>query len=155
EPIVREGEDGPGYISIVADDRTAEPLRNLPFEYRLGARHLYADAGGQSLFTDNENNAERIYGTRNRRPYVKDAFHRHAIGGEDCVNPDGVGTKACLHYRHVVPGQGHLVLRMRLTPDRLESPLADVDAIADRRKAEADEFYAAIQPAGATADEKL
>ena len=155
EPIVREGEDGPGYISIVADDRTAEPLRNLPFEYRLGARHLYADAGGQSLFTDNENNAERIYGTRNRRPYVKDAFHRHVIHGEDCVNPDGVGTKACLHYRHVVPGHGRLVLRMRLTPDRPESPLTDVDAIVDRRKAEADEFYAAIQPAGATADEKL
>src|SRR5499433_1560629 len=44
EPILREGNEGPGYISLVADDRTAEPLRNLPFEYRLGARHLYADA---------------------------------------------------------------------------------------------------------------
>ena len=155
EPILREGEEGPGYISLVADDRTAEPPRNLPFEYRLGARHLYAEAGGQLLFTYNENNAERLYGTRSRRPSVKDAFHRHVIHGEDCVNAEGVGTKACLHYRRVVPGHGRLVLRMRLTPDRPERPLADVDAVVDRRKGEADEFYAAIQPARATADEKL
>src|SRR5262249_39584955 len=142
-------------ISIVADDRTAEPLRNLPFEYRLGARHLYADAGGQPLFTDNENNAERIYGTRNRRPYVKDAFHRPVIHGGDRVIPARVGPRPCLPSGPGGPSHGPLVPRMRLPPDRLESPLADVDTVVDRRKAEADEFYAAIQPAAATADEKL
>ena len=36
---------------------------------------------------------------QSRRPYVKDAFHRNIIHGEDCLNPDRVGTKACLHYR--------------------------------------------------------
>ena len=155
EPILREGRREAGFISIVADDRLSEPLPNLPFEYRLGARHLYAEAGGRPLFTFNETNNERLYGTKSRTSYVKDAFHRHVIGGEDCVNPEAVGTKACIHYRHVVPGRGRIVLRMRLTPDVLEAPLADVDAIVARRAAEADEFYAAIQPPSATADERL
>ena len=155
EPILREGPEGAGYVSLVADDRTTMPLRNLPFEYRLAARHLYANVGGQPLFTCNETNAERLYGSKSRRPHVKDAFHRHVIHGEDCVNSDGVGTKACLHYRHVVPGRGRLVLRLRLTPEALEHPLADVDAVVDQRRTEADEFYAAIQPPAATPDEKL
>ena len=155
EPMVREGEEGPDHVCLVADDRTAEPLRNLPFEYRVAARHLYADAGGRPLFTYNETNRERLHGVRSRRPYVKDAFHRHVIHGEECVNPEGVGTKACLHYRHMVPGRGRLVLRMRLTPETLERPLAEVDAVVDQRAAEADEFYAAVQPPAATADEKL
>src|SRR5262249_30105217 len=138
EPIVREGSSGPGFQCLLADDRTGEPLRNLPFEYRLGARHLYLDAGAQLLFTYNETNIERLYGARSRKPSGKAASPRHVIHGEDCVNPDGIGTKACAHYRLMVPAGGSAVLRMRLTPDALENPLADVDAVLAERKAEAD-----------------
>src|SRR6185295_3405510 len=99
----------------------------------------------------------RVFGPGNkgRKPYVKDAFHRHLIEGEDCLSPDEVGTKACAERRFVVPAHGSVVLRMRLTPDTLEAPLADVDALIDERRGEADAFYAAVQPAAATADEKL
>ncbi len=157
EPIVREGPAGDGFQTLVADDRTAEPLRNLPFEYRLGARHLYVEGAGRLLFTDNETNASRVFGpwARNRKPYVKDAFHRHVIQGEDCVNPDGVGTKACAERRLVVPAGGRAVVRLRLSPDRLQVPLGDVDAIIEARRRDADEFYAEVQPERATADEKL
>jgi hypothetical protein len=101
EPIVREGEPGEGFVALVADDRVSEPLRNLPFEYRLGSRYLYAPAGARALFTDNETNAPRVFGSwaKNRRPYVKDAFHRQLVNGEECVNREGIGTKACLDYR--------------------------------------------------------
>ena len=135
-------------VTIVADDRTAEPLSNLTFTYRLGERRLSGPLGGEPLFTNNETNAHLS-------PYTKDAFHRHIVHGEDAVNPERAGTKACIHYQREIPAGGSFVWRFRLTPERLDAPLDDVDAIVDTRRREADEFYAAIHPAGATADERL
>jgi len=156
EPLIRAGDPGKGFETLLADDRSGEPLRNLPFEYRLGARHLYVEGEGRLLFTDNETNAPRVYGpeARSRKPYVKDAFHRHIVNGEDCVNPEGVGSKACADRRLLVPARGRAVLRLRLTPDTLADPLADVDAIVEERRKDADAFYAEVQPKGATEDEK-
>ncbi len=157
EPIIREGEGGAGFAHLIADDRTGEPLRNLPFQYRLGPRHLYVEGQGRFLFTNNETNAPRVFGpgNRSRKTHVKDAFHRYVIDGEDAVSPDEIGTKACAERRFVVPAGGNVVLRLRLSPDGLEAPLVGVDAIVEARRAEADEFYAAIQPSRASADEKL
>jgi hypothetical protein len=157
EPIIVAGPSGPGFQSLLADDTTGEPLRNLPFLYRLGPRHLYMDAGGPLLFTYNETNAERLYGpgARSRKPYVKDAFHRRVVGGEEATNPEEVGTKACAALRRVVPARGSITLRLRLTPETLDDPLAAVDDVIESRRAEADSFYAAVQPPAATADEKL
>jgi hypothetical protein len=156
EPVVSAGPGGRGFQELRADDRPGEPLRNLPFEYRLGERHLYVEGDGRLLFTDNETHAERVFGpwAKSRKPYVKDAFHRHVVGGEDCVNPEGIGTKACAERRLVVPAGGRAVIRLRLAPGPLADPLADVDAVVAQRQREADEFYAAIQPSGASEDEK-
>src|SRR3712207_8071504 len=49
-------------------------------------------------------------------------------------------------FRSLVPGGGSATLRLRLTPAVLEEPLHDVDAALERRVAEADAFYEAIQP---------
>ncbi len=159
---------GTGAVCLVADDTGAEPLRNLLVEYTLGARYLYAD-GGRPLFTNNETNFARVYGVPNRSPYVKDAFHRHVIHGEDCVNPEQVGTKAAVHYAGVmVPAGGSAVFRLRLTDvawsgdhtttgltDRPSAdPLADVDRIVEERRHEADAYYDTIHPPGATAEER-
>ncbi|MFI5184806.1 MAG: glucosidase, partial [Vicinamibacteria bacterium] len=156
EPILRVGSSGPGFDCLVADDRASEPLKGLSAEYRLGSRHLYAPSGGRFLFTFNETNAPRVFGpwARSRKPYTKDAFHRFVVSGEDSVNPDEIGTKACAQHREVIPAGATRVLRFRFTPEVLEDPLGDVDTVIDLRKAEADEFYAAIQPARATEDEK-
>ena len=155
-PVIHLGPSGPGYESILADDTSGEPLHNLPFEYRVGARYLYVEPGGRFLFTNNETNAPRVFGpgASSRSPYVKDAFHRHVVAGEDCVNRLEVGTKACLERRLVVPPRGSVSLRLRLTPDSLEDPLKDVDRVLGQRQAEADEFYAEIQPKGASEDER-
>src|SRR5262249_43553726 len=51
------------------------------------------------LFTENDTNAERLYGVPNASPYVKDAFHRYVVDGDaTAVNPAGMGTKACARY---------------------------------------------------------
>src|SRR6478609_1549808 len=143
-------------IALVADQSNATSLHNLQFPYSLGLHYLYAPPGGEALFTDNENNAVRLYGcSDNRKPYVKDAFHRHIINHENCVNPRLTGTKSCIHYQQKVPTAGSMILRLRLTPEKLAAPLNDVDEIVRRRKAEADEFYASVHPPKATAEEKV
>ena len=156
EPRIAPGPAGAGYLSLAADDTDADPLPNLQFEYRLGPRYLYGEVGGEPLFTDNETNMPRVYGpgAGSRKPYVKDGFHRHIVNGEPTVNPDRVGTKACLHYVRQVPAGGSIVLRLRLTPDQMKNPLKDVGAVVGKRKAEADEFYETIHPPKATEDER-
>jgi len=145
------------HVALVADGtQAAAGLRNLQFPYSLGTQYLYAEKGGEAMFTDNESNQVKLYGcAENRKPHVKDAFHRHIIHHEDCLNPQPTGTKACVHYHQTVPPGGSMVLRLRLTPEKLPAPLNDVDEIVRQRKAEADEFYAAVHPPSATADEKL
>jgi hypothetical protein len=146
------------FVAIRADDRNARPLKNLPMEWRLGPRYLYGPAGAQVLFTNNETNAPRVFGegAQSRSPYVKDAFHRYLIHGEqDAVNPEQKGTKACLAYKLRVPAGGQVVLPLRFSPGQLADPLADVDTIMADRKREADEFYAVAQPSHASAEEKM
>jgi mannosylglycerate hydrolase MGH1-like protein len=144
-------------VMLVADDHGAEQLQHLMVPYRLGVRRLYAPAGGEPLFTDNETNGPAVWGpgASSQSPFTKDAFHRQIVHGESAVNPARSGTKACLHYLCTVPAGGSMVWRLRLTPEELEAPLDAVDAIVAQRKADADEFYAAIHPARATADERL
>ena len=157
EPAIRLGPSGKNFKSLEADDSLAEAMPNLSYEYRLGRRYLYGDADGQPLFTDNETNAPRVWGAgaQSRSPFVKDAFHRYVIGNEQCVNPEQVGTKACLHYAaRNVPAGGSIVISLRLTNKVLKQPLADVEKIIAERKAEADEFYGSIHPAKASEDER-
>ncbi|HTD57209.1 MAG TPA: hypothetical protein VK670_17595, partial [Silvibacterium sp.] len=95
------------------------------------------------------------YGVHSADRYFKDGFHRVIVNGEqDAVNPEHRGTKACLHYEYSVPSGKSVVVRLRLTPETLQVPLKDVDAIIDQRRHEADEFYAAIHPPKASEDEK-
>ena len=113
------------------------------------------------LFTENETNAERLFGAPNRTPWVKDAFHERVVRGRtDAVNPADTGTKAAAWSRFVVPSGGTATVRLRLReepPDPTSTaaaPTGDVDSIILHRRAEADEFYAALQPASLDQDER-
>ncbi|MGB5396715.1 MAG: glucosidase [Gammaproteobacteria bacterium] len=156
-PVIRADDAAAddNFVCLVADDSASSGLTNLPFSYELGERRLYAEADGELLFTNNETNTARVYGVEDDTSPVfsKDAFHRHVIHGESCVNPAREGSKACVHFTRTIPAGGKLMLRLRLTDQRLDNPLADVDSIIDTRRAEADEFYAGIHPAKASEDE--
>ena len=157
EPSIRPGPSHREFVSLISDDSAVEVLSNIPVHYRLGPRTLYASPG-QPLFTDNETNGAVVFGPghTSRSEYTKDAFHRRIIGRVNCTNPNQTGTKSAIHYVFdaIPPGQS-VVLRLRLT-DQLDmkTPLADVDSIMAHRQQEADEFYAHVQPARASADEK-
>jgi hypothetical protein len=109
------------------------------------------------LFTENETNTERLWGTPNESPYVKDAFHRYLIEGRpDVVNPDQTGTKAAAHYVLEVDAGASAVVRLRLCgPGDAAIGTDAVDAIFADRLAETDEFYASITPPSTSADEAV
>jgi len=115
----------------------------------LGDFRLYGDAcGGVSpelLFSDNETNMPRLFGT-GRAGHYKDAFNDYLVHGDiAAVNPAQEGTKAALHYSAAIPAGGEVVLRLRLTPPGQAQPFAEFDRIFAERQAEAEAFYAHIQ----------
>ncbi len=125
----------------------------------LGRLRLAAEtAPAALLFTENETNAERLFGTSNPSPYVKDAFHRYLIEGRsDAVNPAGEGTKAALCYRLDLPPGGEAVLHFRLTAEGSWTAKAfgdDFNHIFETRIMEADAYYAPRIEPGLSEDGK-
>jgi hypothetical protein len=123
---------------------------------QLGDRFLYCDGDAPLLFTENETNTERLFGTANRTPYVKDAFDRYLVHGRaEAVNPDGTGTKAAVHYTLTVPGQGERTVRLRLREAAAhprDGAFSDFDPVMRDRRREADEFYASVIPSSSSPD---
>ncbi len=159
EPLISVLELPGGQRSLLADDSNAPPLEGLLADSRLGPHHLDIPADAELLFTNNDTNGPRVYGpgAQSRTPYVKDAFHRHIVSGEtEATNPELRGTKSCAHMRFMVPPGEAAVMRMRLTPSATPwTRLETVDNVIADRKKDAEEFYAAVQPAKATPQEKL
>ena len=73
EPRISPGLSGAGFDSLIASDCTAHILKNLAFKYRIGPLYLYADPGGEMLFTNNETNPARapLIGPAAPRPSTK------------------------------------------------------------------------------------
>lgn len=144
-------------LCIYADDQNLKSMRYLLFDYHLGRRYLYATAGATPLFTHNDTNRMALWSESNEVPYVKDAFHRYLIEKEQkAVNPKNVGTKAALHYFYPsVPAGKSVVIELRLTNRKMETPLKTVESVIAERKKEADLFYDGIAPLKATEEEKL
>ena len=121
-----------------------------------GAYWLYGRREGECLFTENESNAERLWGLPNGTPYVKDAFHRCVIEGlAAAVNPALTGTRfAAWHSFGVAPGkQAQLDLVLSAKP--LAAPFERNDAVLAARAAEANEFYRDLLPGGGPEDQRI
>ncbi len=103
--------------------------------------------------------------TKNRTPYVKDAFHRYLIGGERAGRESGTEgneSRGALLRRDAARGELD-GLRCRLTDSNpWKTPHAApeyfgsaFDAVFAERIREADEFYAERTPGGVTDDARL
>ena len=104
------------------------------------------------LFCENESNRERLFDEPNTTPYPKDGINDHVVSGAPTVNPARQGTKASFHETLTVPAGGRRVIRLRLTRETDAAPapgaFADADEVLALRRAEADDFYASVLPAG-------
>jgi hypothetical protein len=120
----------------------------------LGTRHWYCEGAPELLFTENESNNARLFGTGNLALFVKDGIGEHVVNGlADKVNPHGAGTKvAARHVLELAPGETR-VLHLRLTDSATDAPFGEAfHAAFAARRHEADAFYDSIVPAAAGAD---
>jgi hypothetical protein len=132
------------------------PVIELDEQY-YGERYVYCEGNPQLLFTENETNQQRVFGSANASPYVKDSFHDYVVGGiRESVNPAETGTKAAAHYRYEIPAGQSKVIRMRLTkgawPSARKPFGPDFEKAFSQRIREADEFYSAVIPEDLTGD---
>jgi hypothetical protein len=111
---------------------------------------LYCEGDASLLFTENETNHERLFGTRNASPYLKDGINNFVVNGSTyAVNPAQTGTKAAADYPLTVAGGQTQVIRLRLTtaaPAIMRNPFGDFEKIVSERLRDADEFYESITP---------
>ena len=172
-PIVRKAPDTPGALCAELE------------HWQYGKRWFLSSGQPQLLFTENETNFQSIFNSRNRTPYVKDAFYQYLIhNNKSAVNPAHSGTKmAALYSMHLIPGES-ATFKLRLTDvDPLggmdsDSPMvgfsaspgvrepakgvpgtndfaAGFDAVFTQRKKEADEFYDSRIPKNLSTDARL
>jgi hypothetical protein len=153
KPELVRADLGNGVASVVA--------RHSEFEdYRL-----HCEGTEQIFFTENETNTRRVFGTPNRSPHVKDGIHNFVVGGEaEAVNAEGRGTKCAADYCLALSAGESATLRLRLRrepepgaadTDPAPAPFgSDFEHIVQRRREEADEFYAALTPGPLSTDER-
>ena len=138
---------------------------------QYGWRWLLCEREPELLFTENETNSRKLFGSENRTPYVKDGINDYVVHGDrGAVNPDKTGTKASALYRlRISPGETQ-TLRLRLTAQEpkvarmsasrlviADAPKTELlgqgfESIFSARRSEADEFYAKRAPKGLSAD---
>ena len=150
----RNGEAYPPRPRLAADG----PSRVAAEHGTLGRFVLDVDPGPgglvpELLFTGNETNDERLFGTPNTSPWVKDAFHAYVVSGRAAaVNPAREGTRAAAHHVLTVAAGAEVTLRLRLADAAATAAAPEpfgpgFDATFAARIAEADAFHAVSVPA--------
>jgi hypothetical protein len=147
KPVLKQATGGKGSQAVAASHTL------------LGERYLYCEGDVPLFFTENETNNQRIFGTPDAGPYVKDGINNYVVDGkQDAVNPQKTGTKAAAHYQVDVGAGKTAMIRLRLTdmaPAALRAPFDNFAEIMQGRQREADEFYRAITPERVSKDGAL
>ena len=140
-----------GAALVVAD----HAARRLPARGRARARRHRARARSSARTRRTRRASSASQATT---PYPKDGINDHVVSGAATVNPDGFGTKAALRYRVTVPGRrARPSCGCGCTGPPSDAAGADwagaaFDEVVAAREADADEFYAALAPAGTDAE---
>ena len=132
-----------------------------------GRLELLADSGPDgakptTLFCENETNTRRLFGVEPITPYPKDGINDHVVNRASTVNRRRAGTKCAFWYKVTIQPRETVELRLRLRPAARRASRRTADSfgakferVVAQRRAEADEFYAELTPAAATADEAM
>ena len=134
----------------ISRDEATEMATLQLFHWYYGNRWLYCEGKPEILFTENETNSQKLFGSESGSCYVKDGINDYVVDGRtEMASSQGPGTKAAARYRMTLaPGQS-TVVRLRLTDSAPASGKAvdgEFDRIFAERKKEADEFYRTVIP---------
>ncbi len=143
KPVISSPKHFDGYSSVKLEHEA------------LGDYYFYFESCRNVLFTENENNNEQLWNTRNQSPYVKDLFHTAVTSNTLMEYAKEEGTKFSPVYKEIVPGNSQIEIKVRLAKEiYIENPLLQsFDKIFDNCISTANDFYQSLTPAKATADE--
>ncbi|MDT7951773.1 MAG: glucosidase [Acetobacteraceae bacterium] len=113
-------------------------LRDMTFEIE--------EPPAEWLFCANETNVRRLWGQDQPGPF-KDGINDYVVDGvHGAVDPAQRGTKCAAHLTYELAAGAKEVVRLRFRPSERQSPafLYFPDRV-EQRRADADEFYAALQ----------
>ncbi|KAL8624696.1 hypothetical protein ACOMHN_038242 [Nucella lapillus] len=145
------GTDCDAYLEEKPQLKQVGPGKVLISHCVLGDMVMEVDVGPEGgdlpnlIFTENDTNHKLLFKGTNASPYVKDAFHRYVVDGDQTsVNPERVGTKCAAHFVVNVDSEQEVTLRVRLY-HHLEKPAMTFGKgfhdVMEARKDEADAFY--------------
>ena len=124
-----------------------------------GKRWLFCDGAPELLFTQNETNTERLYGSY-RTGFFKDGINDYIVNNRaDAINPEAEGTKASARYPLAIGSGDTKTVRLRLTDVEIErmdgGPFSEsFESSFGEREREADEFYNTVIPKRLSNDAK-
>lgn len=122
----------------------------------LGEYCYYFETPQHTLFTENESNNEKLWGTENASPFVKDLFHTAVVYDtiSDYIHNE-TGTKFSPIFQQIVAAKSSKEIRVRLSKNKhAENPLEQqFDHIFTTRIQEANDFYASVISLKSTEDE--
>jgi hypothetical protein len=123
----------------------------------IGDYYLYFQSPERTLFTENETNNQRIFGTENITPFVKDSINDAVLSGDfGLVENRNEGTKCAPLYRLKIGAGKHKEVRLRLSKQKKTSNplLKSFEKVFAERLEEADAFFDSFVPDGAEPDLK-
>lgn len=122
----------------------------------LGTYRLWGRQQAEVVYTGNDSHHQRLWGTPDASPYVKDAFHRYLVENEHtAVDPERKGTKCgAIHVLRLAPGASG-VLDLVLSNGHLAQPFERHDTTLSLRRGEADIFYADLLPGTSPQDHRI
>ena len=84
EPLITVDRATNDHVTLVADDFQKAALHNLQFPYSSGHAAIFTPRQVGMLFSPTMKTMPcgSIRAASNRKPFVKDAFHRHVVNGE-------------------------------------------------------------------------
>ncbi|MCH5715506.1 hypothetical protein [Niabella hibiscisoli] len=118
---------------------------------RLGNYYFYYQEPDDALYTDNETNTQIVTGQPNESIFTKDAFHQAVIHKAHVneLRQRKSGTKFSPVYNYTVKAGETIDIYCRLSEKQQKEPFdSDFEKLFEKRKKEADAFYAEIFPKG-------
>jgi hypothetical protein len=122
----------------------------------LGSYYFYTKDNVNELFTENDSNKQLLWQEANETPYVKDAFHRYLIQGEEeTVNTAQRGTKMAYVHELTLEPQQQQSIEICLVNEPLTEPFKDTELLWRQRQKETSEFYQALLPDAEAEDHQI
>ena len=142
-------------LQLIRSDSSHQMIQ--AFHQTLNDHWLYCENPNELLFSENETNFKKLYGTYNASRSAKDGINDYIVHGiKEAINSDPSGTKMSAKFVWELQPKESKTVCLRLSDSgKLKNPLGQpFKSIFQKRKSEADKFYQRVCPFKVSEDER-